>query len=294
MKYFSNIPSIDYLYPNGKIFESRVIFIRPDIILSGNINPNTNKYIIQDGKSPDKISKEIYQNSDYFWSLLLTNNIIDFYKEWPVLYSAWEEELHKVNSEFTIYSKYIIPLQVGDLVCKYLPEQEINFDVTNYGVITKFDSFYRTFDVNIIAGEIRKNDFIIILRKNGLKYSVIKMPDDVEFQQVVKITEKLESVFQFQKKDSYSGYYGAISPYHTITGEVVDDGILDLSDYTDSVLWKYMNNTLEDEYKIITFKENQQNQWTFRRNITVVPKIKLNQVFVASMKSVENQKVAFE
>lgn len=293
MKYFSNIPTINYQYPDGKILASKTIFIRPSIVLSGDIDPNTNKYVIQDGKSPDKISKEVYQNSDYFWSLLLTNNIIDFYKEWPVTYAGWEEELYKVNSEFTIYSKYVMPVKIGDLVCKYLEEEAINFDQTNYGVVTAFDSFYRSFDVQMIAGQIKKNDPIIILRNNGKKYSIVNTPDDLQFQDVIKIVQKLESPFQFQKKDAYSGYYGAVSPYYIPSGEVVDDGVLDLSEYTDTVLWKYMTDTLEKEYKIITFKQNQESKWTFKRNITVVPKVKLSQVITVAIQSIERQKVAF-
>lgn len=294
MKYFSNIPTIDYQYPDGKILTSKTIFIKPNIKLSGDVDPNTNKYVIQDGKSPDKISKEVYQNSDYFWSLLNTNNIVDFYKEWPVSYSAWEEEQYKVNSEFTIYSKYVMPVKVGDLVCKYLAGERINFDNTNYGVISAYNSFYRSFDINPIAGQIKKNDSIIILRKNGRGYSIVKTPDNRETQVVIKIVQKLESAFQFQKKDSYSGYYGAVSPYYTTTGEVIDDAVSDLSAYTNTVLWKYMNDILENEYKMVTFKQNQENEWTFRRNITVVPKVKLSQVITTAIQSIERQKVAFE
>lgn len=292
MKYFSNIPTINYQYPDGKVLTSKTIFIRPNIQLSGDIDPNTNKYTIQDGKSPDKISKEVYQNSDYLWSLLSTNNIVDFYKEWPVSYSGWEEEQYKVNSEYTIYSKYLMPVKTGDLVCKYL-SGTINFDNNNYGVITAFDSFYRSFDVQMIAGEIKKNNSIIILRKNGNRYTIIKTPDDYEFQDVLKIVQKLESAFQFQKKDPYSGYYGAVSPYSTTTGDVIDDGVSDLSE-SDTVLWNYINDSLENEYKILTFKQNQENEWTFRRNITIVPKVKLSQVITAAIESIERQKVAFE
>lgn len=294
MKYFSSIPKINYQYPNGTVLETTTIFIRPNIVLSGDINPNTNKYTIEDGKSPDKTSKEIYQNSDYFWTLLLTNNIVDFYKEWPVSYSSWEEEQYKVNSEFTVYSKYVMPIKVGDLVCKYLSGQTINFDDNNYGVVTSFDPFYRNFDVHFIAGQINKNDSIIILRKNQNSYNVVKAPDGMETQTVLKIVQKLESCFEFQKKDFYSNFYGAVSPYYTTQGEVVDDGVLDLSAHQNTVLWKYMNDTLENEYKVVTFKQNKENEWTFKRNITVVPKIKLNQVIRAAMESIERQKVAFE
>jgi len=294
MKYFTLLPSLDYQFPDGKFLPTKNIFIRPDIKIAEEFDVNSNKFMIEDAKSPDNVAKEFYSDPNLFWSLLLTNNIIDYYKDWPLSYSDWEQEQYKVNSEFTIYSKYIMDVRVGDLVCKYLPGENINFDRTNFGVVTALDSFYRTFDVNMAEGELKKNDQIIVLRKNGLRYDIINTPNGEEFQTILKIIQKLESAFLFEKKDDLSGYYGGISPYYSINGEIIDDAVTDLSLYTGTVLWRYINDSLPNNYKITTFKQNKENEWTFRRNLTVIPKTKVNQVLTASISSIENQKAVFE
>jgi hypothetical protein len=294
MKYFSLVPSLDYQFPDGKFLSTKNIFIRPNIAISEEFDPNSNKFMIEDAKSPDNVAKEFYSDPNLFWTLLLTNDIIDYYKDWPLSYSGWEEEQYEVNSEFIIYSKYIMDIEVGDLVCKYLPGEDVNFDRTNFGVVTAFDSFYRTFDVNIAEGQLKKDDEIIVLRKNGLRYDVINTPNGEEYQTILKIAQKLESVFVFEKKDDLSGYYGGVSPYYSINGEIIDDTVTDLSLYTDTILWKYINDSLPNNYKIITFKQNKENEWTFKRNLTVIPKTKVNQVLTATISSIENQKAVFE
>jgi hypothetical protein len=294
MKYFTLLPSLDYQFPDGKFLPTKNIFIRPNIKIAEEFDANSNKFMIEDAKSPDNVAKEFYSDPNLFWSLLLTNNIIDYYKDWPLSYSDWEQEQYKVNSEFTIYSKYIMDIEIGDLVCKYLPGENINFDRTNFGVVTAFDSFYRTFDVNMAEGELKKNDQIIVLRKNGLRYDIINTPNGEESQTILKIIQKLESAFLFEKKDDLSGYYGGVSPYYSINGEIIDDAVTDLSLYTGTVLWGYINDSLPNNYKITTFKQNKENEWTFRRNLTVIPKTKVNQVLTASISSIENQKAVFE
>jgi hypothetical protein len=294
MKYFTLLPSLDYQFPDGKFLPTKNIFIRPNIKIAEEFDANSNKFMIEDAKSPDNVAKEFYSDPNLFWSLLLTNNIIDYYKDWPLSYSDWEQEQYKVNSEFTIYSKYIMDIEIGDLVCKYLPGENINFDRTNFGVVTAFDSFYRTFDVNMAEGELKKNDQIIVLRKNGLRYDIINTPNGEESQTILKIIQKLESAFLFEKKDDLSGYYGGVSPYYSINGEIIDDVVTDLSLYTGTVLWRYINDSLPNNYKITTFKQNKENEWTFRRNLTVIPKTKVNQVLTASISSIENQKAVFE
>ena len=43
-----------------------------------------NEYIIKEGQRPDQISYEVYGDSQYYWAILLINNIIDYSAEWPL------------------------------------------------------------------------------------------------------------------------------------------------------------------------------------------------------------------
>ena len=43
-----------------------------------------NEYIIKEGERPDQIAYEVYGDSQYYWAILLINNIIDYAAEWPL------------------------------------------------------------------------------------------------------------------------------------------------------------------------------------------------------------------
>ena len=42
-------------------------------------------YAIKDGESPDTVAYNYYDDPSYAWLVLLSNNIIDPYFEWPLL-----------------------------------------------------------------------------------------------------------------------------------------------------------------------------------------------------------------
>lgn len=41
-------------------------------------------YTITDGEKPEHIAQRLYKNPQYHWIVLLANNIIDLYHDWPV------------------------------------------------------------------------------------------------------------------------------------------------------------------------------------------------------------------
>jgi hypothetical protein len=59
----------------------RRIKIRDDI---SDIILGFEKYIIQHNERPDQIADRVYGNVEYDWVVLLTNNIINVYDEWPM------------------------------------------------------------------------------------------------------------------------------------------------------------------------------------------------------------------
>tara|TARA_Y100000004_G_scaffold95394_2_gene106879 strand:+ start:1388 stop:1900 length:513 start_codon:yes stop_codon:yes gene_type:complete len=42
-----------------------------------------NEYEVQDGQKPEHISYDLYETVDYYWVILVCNNIIDPYHDWP-------------------------------------------------------------------------------------------------------------------------------------------------------------------------------------------------------------------
>ena len=59
----------------------RRIKIRDDI---SDIILGFEKYIIQHNERPDQIADRVYGNVEYDWVVLITNNIINIYDEWPM------------------------------------------------------------------------------------------------------------------------------------------------------------------------------------------------------------------
>ena len=64
------------------------------------------KYSIQGDDRPDNVAKKVYGDSSYDWVVLLSNNIINIYEEWPLPQSGWDAYLlEKYNNDSeTLYN----------------------------------------------------------------------------------------------------------------------------------------------------------------------------------------------
>lgn len=84
MSYFSQIPSIQYQFPDNVVRQYSNLSFRPAII-DRVINSASNfmRYTIQDGDTPDTIAYDYYGDSQLHWVVLTTNNIVDYYTQWP-------------------------------------------------------------------------------------------------------------------------------------------------------------------------------------------------------------------
>jgi hypothetical protein len=94
--YFSYVPEIDYVnrFPNAKIGEynrAKNLFtrakIRDDIFQDLS---NFTKYSIVGDERPDNVSYAYYGDATYDWLVLLANNIVDVYSEWPMTQQSFD------------------------------------------------------------------------------------------------------------------------------------------------------------------------------------------------------------
>jgi hypothetical protein len=274
MKYFTFFPKKDYEFPNGLKLKTMDIFLRPELNFSqiSGINSTGVQYVAEDGKSPDLISKEIYGYTDYFWSILNSNNIIDFYKEWPVSYSGWKKELFETNADITIFSRYALDIKEGDIVSLFLVDDI--FDKNNYGVVTSYNKFLRAIDIKMVRGEIKNGNRIVIAREISRNYSIIQTPEEIS-QLVVKTTSKFDSAVSFMKSDPLTGALVMISPYYSMsTGNIVNDGVSDIlaTDLT-TILSIYLQDRMEEynNIKAETFLEKEENKWVFKKKVSIIP-----------------------
>ena len=93
MAYFSQFPKLTYdLLANGNVTVVPDIFRR--IKLKDKIKNNIiilDKYDLYDGEKPEDVSYKLYGSVDYYWVVLLINNIVDRYYDWPMSYADFEE-----------------------------------------------------------------------------------------------------------------------------------------------------------------------------------------------------------
>ena len=94
-----------------------------------------NEYIVQNGERPEDISTQIYNNPFYNWTILIINDITDYYAQWPRSVRQLQEY---VDNKYTnsAGTKHYITTEVtddnGSIICpagKIVPQ---TFQVAYY------------------------------------------------------------------------------------------------------------------------------------------------------------------
>lgn len=84
MSYFKSFPQIYYQFPDDVIRQYTDISIRPAVVdemlsTAGALE----KYQVRDGETPETIAFDLYGNVDMHWVIMLANNIMNVYTDWP-------------------------------------------------------------------------------------------------------------------------------------------------------------------------------------------------------------------
>lgn len=91
MSFFTNYPLIKY---NGLMMRNLMVKSR---LVSDVLNRYEvyYPYIIEDGERLDTIAYDYYGDSNYWWVVMLANNIIDPYYDWPLAYEEFKAYIIK-------------------------------------------------------------------------------------------------------------------------------------------------------------------------------------------------------
>lgn len=270
MKYFTRFPKINYSFSNSDIIRMTDIFTRPkiDSLQISGIDLEENKYVVEDGQTPDAISKQFYNNSDLFWLILMSNNILNFYSQWPVSYDLWRKQTSEVNGDYTFYTPYLMDIQKYDLVVKYNKTNK-QFDSLNFGVIINVDHFFRSFDVDFVSGEIQENDDYVILRNNGKGYQIIKTPLGTDYQKLIKRSNKMDSIVEFLARYGTNKEDVKVSPYLIFSeNRAISQNTENISD-TGCLLDQFVKNVLPSSIRSVSFTEDSQKDWIFNKSINI-------------------------
>lgn len=85
MAYFQEFPYVSYQFPNDNIVLFKNLSIRPVVIEAIKSEyDNLELYFVQDGETPETLAFDNYGDASLNWIIMLANNIINLYKDWPL------------------------------------------------------------------------------------------------------------------------------------------------------------------------------------------------------------------
>lgn len=155
MKYFKNFPSIAYLFDIGGRQEIRVM---KDIVLNirflREVISNIalyDTYDIQDGDTPEIIAEKLYGDPGLHWILMIFNDKIDFYNDFPLSETALASYIEKKYGVGNAYDQHELfgTLHFEDKYGNVVdgPTSETVRPVTNYDYETKLNESKRRIKV---------------------------------------------------------------------------------------------------------------------------------------------------
>ena len=84
MSYFNNFPYINYQFPDNTKRLFKDLSIRPAFIEKVlEEDSNFEFYSVKDGETPEIISYNVYGDVNYHWVIMLANNVLNLYTDWP-------------------------------------------------------------------------------------------------------------------------------------------------------------------------------------------------------------------
>lgn len=106
MSYFKELPNLQFVnrFPNAKsndeVTVAKNLFrrakLREDL---ASVVSAFDYYLIPDGERPEQTSQRIYNNPEYDWVILVANNILNVYDEWPLSTQQLNDYLNNKYSE---------------------------------------------------------------------------------------------------------------------------------------------------------------------------------------------------
>lgn len=270
MKYFSILPRITYKFSTG---DYNVIDIFTKVALNRNFFDNTNLYYQEQSEnilSPERLSFEKYQTFDYYWLLMLANNVYDVNRDWP----ANQEVFGDVLDEYSKFSSYFI-YETAEIVKNdilYLSNE-------SYGIIDSWNPFYKEITIKENYGLPTNNlsNYSFEIRRININGTFTKLsnycdPRTTQFS-IFGHKPYLEAPSKIQLGDGK-----ILNPFLKIDGSVLSDSgelILDScgdqqSDFQNTLIYKVVNNQIPLGVKVITNTERLLSEYVDKINLNII------------------------
>lgn len=160
MAYFQELPNLQYISRFPDQSSNRDTVLGKNIYRRGKLREDIlsvitafNDYSIKEGERPDQLAERFYNDPELDWVLLIVNNIIDFYSEWPISNRNFydyliekygsEEELEKIlyyETEEVLdeFNRRIIPQGIRVDPDKYQTfvanDEELEYELDEYPI----------------------------------------------------------------------------------------------------------------------------------------------------------------
>ena len=116
MTYFDMFPNIYYSAKgDGKFTIMKDILSRVKLI--ANVKENIlgfDYYDVQDGETPEMIAHRYYGDVNLHWTVLVANDIVDYYEDWPMSVQRFEEFVKEKYENPQAIHHYEITQTSGD------------------------------------------------------------------------------------------------------------------------------------------------------------------------------------
>ena len=160
MAYFSQFPNVyagegigdneSFKYRLVKNLFRRVK-VREDLEEYGSLFES---YTVKTGESPSQLAYRVYGDAHLDWVILLINNIVDMYEQWPKIDSELSQYVNTIYSDPDAVHHYEISQSSGDTSVKI----NIGTDNTDYPTATAITNFEHEQEQQDIKRKIRLLD----------------------------------------------------------------------------------------------------------------------------------------
>ena len=139
MAYFDMFPNIYYSAKgDGKFTIMKDILSRVKLI--ANVKENIlgfDYYDVKDGETPEMIAHKYYGDINLHWTILVANDIVDYYEDWPMSVQKFEQFVKEKYENPQAIHHYEISQVSGDTEIKI----DVGMNTTEYPSATAISNY---------------------------------------------------------------------------------------------------------------------------------------------------------
>lgn len=151
MSYFSMFPNILYdAKGNGQSTVMKDIFRRVKLKSTERV-VGFDYYDVQDGEAPEIIAHKYYGDVGLHWTILVANDIVDYYHQWPMSTQTFEQYVTEKYTNPAAVHHYEVTATSGDTTTVI----DVGMNTTDYGSATAVSNYQYEQKLNDEKAKIR-------------------------------------------------------------------------------------------------------------------------------------------